>query len=77
MSDNCLFQVTKSLLRTLKRLNISPERARDVWLNGEQCEVPVSKKPNTNKRARCDNKYILIYVENGSFIKGITLLYKN
>lgn len=79
LPDGRSFKTTKALSRTLQRLNITPERAKDVWLHGEQCDVPVSNKriiePNPLKRARADDTYTLVYVEVDGAVKGITILY--
>ena len=74
LPDGRSFKTTKALSRTLQRLNITPERAKDVWLHGEQCDVPVSNK-RIIKRARADDTYTLVYVEVDGAVKGITILY--
>jgi len=79
LPDGRSFKTTKALSRTLRRLEITPERAKDVWLHGEQCDVPVSNKriiqPEPLKRARADDMYTLVYVETDGLVKGITILY--
>lgn len=79
LPDGRSFKTTKALQRTLQRLNITPERAKDVWLYGIQCDIPVSNKRIIEfeplKRARADDTYTLIYVETDGLVNGITILY--